>query len=234
MTRPSTDAKRAANALRPLDLARRSALERSRNVVRLSAALIRGLHRGASEAAIARSLEREATALHRVVSHQSFLATHGAIQQAFGEYAEAHLLREYLRGGGAGATLRLPDLPGGAYLLGLSDVAGELRRVVLARLLQDDLAGAEDAFGAMEKAYESLVDVEVPEGILAIRAKVDALRSLVERTRGDLLMAKKNKRLENKIDGVSALLDEAEGKASKARDKKDKEDLDLDAAWNKG
>jgi hypothetical protein len=56
----------------------------------------------------------------------------------------------------------------------------------------------------------------------------------VERTRGELVTAKRSKELERKIEGVGRLLDEAEAPRAKRAARKVGDDaLDLDAAWNK-
>lgn len=225
-------ATRLGRALKPYDAAREKALGRSRDIVRLSSNLIRGLHRGAWDDAAGRLLEKEAETLRRIIREAPALEHHGAVTQAFGEYAEAQLLRAYLerRAPPPPTKLRIP--PGG-YLLGLGDLVGELRRVVLSRLLSGNVKGAEHAFDSMEKVYEALHASEAPTSIVPVREKTDAARSMVDRTRGELLTAKRAKELERKIDGVGRLLDEAEGRPPKRHAKKDPDALDLDAAWNK-
>jgi predicted translin family RNA/ssDNA-binding protein len=224
--------RRLAAGMRRAEEAREEALRSARSATRSAAALIRGLHRGHWDAEEGRRLEGSAQALRVVARRHPFLAHHGAVLQALGEYVEAHLLRAHLDRRPPPPPGRL-RVPAGAYYYGLADLVGELRRTTLSRLLQDDLAEAQRAFDSMEKVYEALVASPAPEPVLPLRAKVDASRAVVERTRGDLVTAKTAKDLEKKIDGVSRLLDEAEARPKRKPTRRPSDDLDLDAAWNK-
>ena len=53
----------------------------------------------------------------------------------------------------------------------------------------------------MEDIYDSLLSLDYPSGlIVGIRKKTDVARSIVERTRGDLVLAYNRKKIEEKID----------------------------------
>ncbi len=225
-------ARRLGRELAPLDRAREATLVRSRAIIQVAGELIRALHRHGWDRVGARRLEADKVRLHALVRRHPFLADHGAVVQAFQEYAEAQLLRAFLARRAPPSPERL-RVPSGAYLLGMADFVGELRRVVLSRLLKGDLPGAETAFDAMEKVYEALVDSKVPYRIVPLREKTDAARSIVERTRGELVTAKRAKELERKIEGVDKLLEEAEGGPVRRVARKPKDELDLDAAWNR-
>lgn len=225
-------ARRLGRELERPDRAREAALAHAREAGRLAARLIHGLQRSRWDASDARALEREARALRVLARRHPFLAHHGAVVQGLGEYVEAHLLRAFLHEVAPPGPRRLA-VPPAAYLHGLADFVGELRRVVLSRLLAGDLGRAGRAFETIEKVYEALMDSRVPESLVPLRPKLDAARALLERTRGELLTAKKTKDLERKIDSVARLLDEAEGRAPEKARRKDPNDLDLDAAWNR-
>lgn len=232
---PFAPAARAAAArLAPLDAAREAALTSAREVVRLSSRLIRTLHAEGWDADAGRQLGSATQRLTAATRRHPGLVSHGAVQQAYGEAAEAHLLKAFLEGRGVPTPTDV-GVPAAGWLLGLADLVGELRRVVLNRLRQGDDHGAEAAFDAMEKAYEALEDIHAPEGVVPLRSKVDADRALVERTRGDLVTAKRTRELERKIEGVGDMLDQAEGRPAKPRRarKAGDGDLDLDKAWSK-
>ena len=215
-----------------MDRGREDMLHASRELTRTCAGLIRGLHQGRWDDAAARAADRLAKRLAVLGRRHPHFLFHGALLQALGEHVEARLLRAHL-GKRPTPTPEALSVPAGAYLYGLGDLVGELRRVTLACLLRGDHREAQRAFDSMEKAYEALHECQAPEPLVALRSKVDAARGLVERTRGELVTAKRAKELERKIDDVARLLDEAETRGAKRAKSKHDADLDLDAAWGK-
>jgi translin len=77
-----------------------------------------------------------------------------------------------------------------AYLLGLGDVVGEVRRRVLDRLAHDDLAGAEAHLALMDVLTRDLLRFDTTRAIVQLKPKQDTARSLLERTRGEVVMAR--------------------------------------------
>jgi translin len=72
-----------------------------------------------------------------------------------------------------------------AYLLGLLDTIGELKRLVLDSILQRKLARARKYFGVMEALYSSCSSFAVYDHVVnGARRKIDVARMLVEDTRG--------------------------------------------------
>lgn len=76
------------------------------------------------------------------------------------------------------------------YLLGLGDVVGEVRRLVLDRLAHEDVPGAERRLLLMESLAHALFRFDTTRAIVQLKPKQDAARSLLERTRGDVVMAR--------------------------------------------
>ncbi len=76
------------------------------------------------------------------------------------------------------------------YLLGLGDLIGELRRRVLQELSSDDLPEAERLLALMEELTHALARFEAPRAIVALKPKQDTAKGLVERTRGDITLAR--------------------------------------------
>jgi len=76
------------------------------------------------------------------------------------------------------------------YLLGLGDVVGEVRRLVLDRLAHDDLAGAETRLALMDALTRDLLRFDTTRAIVQLKPKQDTARSLLERTRGEVVMAR--------------------------------------------
>jgi translin len=73
------------------------------------------------------------------------------------------------------------------YLNGVCEAASELRRRCLDLLRQEDFDEAERLLRVMDAAYEVLMSFSYPDAITrGLRRRVDQLRGVLERTRGDL------------------------------------------------
>jgi translin len=87
-----------------------------------------------------------------------------------------------------------------AYLNAMAEAASELRRQVLDRLRENDLPRAEYLLGVMDDIYAALVTVDFPDAITGgLRRTTDALRAVLERTRGDVTMAATQGRVERAL-----------------------------------
>ena len=91
------------------------------------------------------------------------------------------------------------DITSSAWLLGLGDVPGELRRSMHEALRAGDYPTADSAFQLLEDVTELLLMVEFPSGLLPMRHKQDVARSLVERSRSDLLTAQRGRQLHEEL-----------------------------------
>ena len=181
--------------------AREEALALSREVIRLSANSIRAVHRREFEAAeklLVRAkgnLEQTAAGLseHRDIFHAGF------IHDAQKEFAEAHCTLALI----AGRPLPAPDTLGvmaGSYLNGLGETVGELRRHLLDSLRAGDIQHCEDCLAAMGDIYDVLVTMDYPEAVTSgLRRTADAMRGILERTRGDYTMAYAQRQLEDRL-----------------------------------
>jgi translin len=89
-----------------------------------------------------------------------------------------------------------------SWLNGLAEAASELRRHLLDRLRGGDLAQSEELLSAMDDVYALLVTVDYPDAITGgLRRTTDALRPVLERTRGDLTTTILQQRLQRAIEG---------------------------------
>jgi translin len=92
------------------------------------------------------------------------------------------------------------------YLNGLAEAASELRRYILDSLRRDDDSRSEELMGTMDEVYNQMVTMDFPDALTnGLRRTTDQLRGVLERTRGDLTMTLRQRRLER-------LLAEHEGK----------------------
>ena len=77
-----------------------------------------------------------------------------------------------------------------AYLNGMAEAASELRRQVLDCLRADDVDEAERLLAVMDDVYAVLITVDYPDALTGgLRRTTDALRAVLERTRGDVTTA---------------------------------------------
>lgn len=149
------------------------------------------MHRG--EFGRALELLGEGRASHQTVS--AALATHpelynaGFVHDAQKEYAEAWTTYRLLRG----ESIPRPEELGvedAAYLNGIAEAIGELRRMVLDRLRRGELSGCEAILAAMDDIYSVLVTIDFPDAMTGgLRRTTDQSRGILEKTRGDLTMA---------------------------------------------
>ena len=183
------------------DAAREQALSRAREVIRNSANAIRAIHRGEFEEAMA--LMEESTRLLREADE--LLKGHpdiyyaGFIHDAQKEHAEAHQTYALIRG----EALPDPDELGvgyAAYLNGLGEAVGELRRHALDRIRHNELDWGEGILAAMDEIYYAMVSFDYPTAISGgLKRTADVTRSLIERTRGDITNAIRQQRLEGAL-----------------------------------
>ena len=80
--------------------------------------------------------------------------------------------------------------PVDAYLFGLCDAIGELRRFALDSIRRNDIEDSERVLKFIEEIFENLTTLNYPNGLIPnLRHKIDVARVLIERTRGDVTMA---------------------------------------------
>ena len=92
------------------------------------------------------------------------------------------------------------NVPHSAYLGGLAEAATEMRRYILDLIRQDRLEEAEGYFVKMDDIYSVLVTIDFPDAITGgLRRQTDIVRGVTERTRGDLTVAVRQRRLERAL-----------------------------------
>jgi translin len=91
------------------------------------------------------------------------------------------------------------ELP--AYLNGLGEAVGELRRHLLDRLRAGEIEHCEAVLASMDDIYGSLVTMDYPDAMTGgLRRTTDAVRGILERTRGDFTVSLRQSELERKLD----------------------------------
>jgi translin len=190
-------------ALEEKHKAREITLSASRRAIRSCATAIRAVHR--REFPEARALIAEAAAFlaeadaaldgHDDVRHAGFL------HDAKKEFAEANLTLAFVAAQPIPAAEEL-RVEVQAYLNGMAEAASELRRQVLDCLRRDELDTAERLLSVMDDVYGLLITVDYPEALTGgLRRSTDALRAVVERTRGDVINALVAARVKDALEG---------------------------------
>ena len=184
--------------------ARERALSLSRAVGQQSANAIRSAHRHEIEEARALlEAARSAVAEMREVqeTHPDVYYT-GFVQDSQKEYVEAHATLAFITRG----PLPRPDELGvayPAYLNGLGEAIGEMRRFLLDSLRRGDSSRCEELLDLMDRIHTELFTMDFPEAITGgLRRTTDAMRGILERTRGDLTAALGQQALEQRLAGL--------------------------------
>lgn len=193
---PIQDSLAASNAAREL------ALPACRQVIRSSGSSIRAVHRLEPDRAAALAAEAEAAlrTAQDVLAPFPAIREAGFLHDAEKEYTEARAVAALVGGG----TLPGPgelDVDPTAWMRGLAEAASELRRHLLDRLRDGDLARGEQLLGVMDDVYDALVVIDWPDAITGgLRRTLDAFRAVLERTRGDVTTTVLQTRLQRAIE----------------------------------
>ena len=189
-------AKRIQADFEARDEARNAALRRSRELIRLCATAIRASHR--DEWDTARELLAQADGVADGI--RETLAPYpdlhaGYTKDGLKELVEAHVTLALA----SGAPVPNPEalgVPYATYLNGVCEAASEMRRRCLDELRRSDTVEAERLLAAMDEVYDLLVTFDFPNAITdGLRRRVDQLRGVLERTRGDLTNSLRQERL---------------------------------------
>jgi translin len=182
--------------------AREVALPLCREAVRLSANAIRAVHR--DEFDVASSLiEKAAAALEKaregLRGHDDIYYA-GFVHDAQKEYAEASITLALI----AGQRFPTPDdlsVEIAAFLNGMGEAVGELRRHLLDTLRGGDVERCEEWLRAMDDMYGVMVTVDYPDAMTGgLRRTTDSVRGILEKTRGDLTLSVQQRRLEQRLE----------------------------------
>lgn len=185
--------------------ARERALHLCRQIIQYSANAIRAIHR--QEEQKARHLLDLACKLIQDINHDlsdhAELLHSGFVHDAQKEFAEGVITL---------ALINKKELPKAealgisypAYLNGLGEAAGEMRRYILDSIRREDFSRCEELLDTMDDIYGILMTMDFPEAIThGLRQTSDAVRGLAERTRGDLTITLRQRVLEAKLDDLS-------------------------------
>lgn len=187
--------------LRDKYAARELALPLCRELIRTAANSIRAVHR--DEFGIAAEMLARGEAILRDI--RAALADHsdifhaGFVHDAAKEYSEARITLALV----SGKPLPSPEELGvewAAWLNGLAEAGGELRRYLLDQLRRGNVDRCEPFLAMMDDIYTALVTVDFPDAMTGgLRRNTDMVRGVLEKTRGDLTVAVRQQQLEARM-----------------------------------
>jgi len=203
------------NELISYDKAREKLQTLTRNATRLCSWAIIQVHRGKLDQASKTLSEAKQSLdeLEGLLSAHKELPQFGQVLVAFQEYAEAKLLFNMKKTGKL-ASLKDVGTSNTAYLLGMLDFIGELRRMILDALRKGNADEAQKLLSTMERVYEDLMSLDRTSILPNFRRKLDADRRILEATRGDVATDLRRVSLERALRSVERRL-AAPVKASK-------------------
>ena len=182
------------------DSIREKALKLSREIVRKIAMSIRHIHKLKKDDNILfSSIAGNIVELNELLQHHPDLKKYINTPQQ--EFVEALVFYEIVKNNRIMDYSEFEEislLPEN-YVLGLCDVIGELRRMVLESIKNDDVENAKKYYEFMEKIYDYIMKFDYYHVIDGLRRKQDISRSLLEKTNGDLVNFIENLKLRNEI-----------------------------------
>lgn len=188
--------------------ARDLAYQRSRELTRVCARAIRATHR--EEWDLARELIEEARAAAKAmvgdIEDTPALYYAGYTQDALKEYVEAELTYLLVRD----EPLPTPSdlaVEDSTWLNGLAEAATELRRRILDIIRGGHDQEVERLLDKMDEIYSVLVTFDFSDSITGgLRRRTDVLRSVLERTRGDVTTSLRQTELEEALEALERKL----------------------------
>jgi translin len=188
--------------------ARDAAVTISRELIRYCSLTIRASHRDEWDEAnrLLAEARRAADGLIERVKPYPDLYFTGYTQDAMKELAEAHITLAVAQG----RPFPMPDEIGveyAAYLNGLAEAAGELRRRILDKMRAGHSNESERLLAAMDDIYDVLVAMDFPDAITGnLRRNTDMVRGVLERTRGDITVSFREAELRAAVDQLQRQL----------------------------
>jgi len=130
----------------------------------------------------------------------------GIVDAAYQEYAEAQTLLTLVQENRFISPEEI-NVASVAYVLGLADVIGELRRRALDSLRKEHIKTAEECLDHMEEIYIELMSMDEAYMLVpGLRRKSDVARHLIETTRGDITIEARRSSLEKCMQNLEKIV----------------------------
>jgi translin len=182
--------------------ARERGLAASRNAIRACGNAIRALHRYEVDPAteLLDDAQAQLDSARAALSEHKDMLYAGFVHDAEKELAEARITFALVTDAPF-PTVDDIGVPPSAFLKGMAESIGEMRRHILDLMRRGELKRCEELLRAMDDMYYVLVSMDYPDGItLGLRRLTDVARSILERTRGDFTISKIQTSLRDSIE----------------------------------
>ncbi len=183
------------------DAAREKVLPLCREAIRHCSQAIRAVHRQEFDQAkgLLQSAHNLLDEAKQAITACSELSNTGFFRDAQKELAEGSITLALVTGKQLPGPGELGIDPA-AYLNGLGEAVGELRRYLLDSMRRGDLSRGGELLSAMDDIYNILVTMDFPDAITGgLRRTTDMVRGVLERTRSDLTLVMRQKELEDRL-----------------------------------
>jgi len=177
---------------------REIALKSSRNIIRLCGMVVRSMHLGNDPVPDMNIAMEELQKLVGITRDFPDIMYSGIVESAMQEYVEAKVLYAYTHEEPLPSHTALGVTPE-AYILGVGDVIGEIRRLALDNIRKGSVDEAAKHLEHMEMLYDFLMIFNYPSSLVAVRRKQDVARGILEKTRGDVTNAIRSYSLEKML-----------------------------------
>ena len=178
----------AAKRLSELEKKRTKAMETSRIITRKTKNMIHGIHVREDYREIADGIRKDVDGLIDYLRDDPCIFYLAVVQDSLGEYAEAFIFASVIEKKDVPSCEDL-GIPPQAWVMGLADSIGEMRRMVLTYLIDGDIDNARELFDRMDSVGDDVLSFDVPDAIVPVRRKQDVARSIIEKTRSDITNA---------------------------------------------
>jgi translin len=179
-----------------IDLKREEVMRLTRKLNRLSG---RGIAKVVMNQECEDNLSESRDIMIQVASHMKTLAPITSWKVTISgveEYVEFELLYALIHGIEI-PTANLLQVPEWLWLTALADVPGELRRVILNKLIAGDTQKAGELLRSLQEIYNLMTGLEFSKTLISnLRKKIDIIRAVTERTESDFahaIIAEKNR-----------------------------------------
>jgi translin len=178
----------AEQALAAEEEATNLAFSLSRKIIRKTKTAIHGIHAGQRDPELIDSISSDLAGLIEAVSGYPKLVYGADVESAMMEFAET-VIYDYALRGEEIPSYRILEITPAAWVLGLADSIGELRRDMLDRLMKGDLQEATRTFSKMEELCDVLMTLDIKDSVAPVRRKQDIARGIMDRSRTDITTA---------------------------------------------
>lgn len=192
-------AKKMRTRLDKKESAREDAIKASRKIIRECRSAIASIQAGRDSEPYVKSAKKMHSQMKSELADYPDLLASGYAVDAEQELAEVEILSAALADKNP-PTPETIDVGDEAYILGLGDSIGEMRRAFLHHLMEDDIKGAGSLLRKMESFFSILMTFDYPDALVAVKRKQDVARSLVEKCRGEMILSAQMSQLRKDID----------------------------------